>query len=338
MEEFFLLLSLLIILFSAELFTNGIEHLGEKLTLSQAVVGSILAAIGTALPETIVPLVAILFYHGKSGAHIGVGAILGAPFMLITMGMFTIGLGLIMGSLLKKRKFQLEIEINTLKRDLFFFLISFSLAIFVPHFLPNTKQLHYLIAIFLLINYFIYVFSTFKATSVETEADAPLYIFRIFSVKNPPFKLDVLSGLLQTVLAVIIMIKGAHLFVESLEKLSLKLGLDPLLFSLILAPIATELPEKFNSFLWSMKGKDILAFGNMSGAMVFQSTFPVSVGLLFTSWNVKGLALVSALITLSLAAIYFLFVKFRKNIPPYLLFFSGLSYFVYIFLVIYSIK
>ena len=335
MEEFLLFLSLLIILFSAELFTNGIEHLGEKFSLSQAVVGSVLAAVGTALPETIVPLVAILFYHGKSGAHIGVGAILGAPFMLITIGMFIIGMGLLVGTILKKREFKTKIEINTIKRDLTFFLISFSLAIFVPHFLPNTRHFHYLIAFFLLINYFIYVFFTFKASSIDVEADTPLYINRVLGLKELPFKVDVVLALTQTVMAILIMIKGAHLFVENLEKLSLKWGLDPLLFSLLIAPIATELPEKFNSFLWSMRGKDVLAFGNMSGAMVFQSTFPVSVGLLFTSWNIKGLAFVSAMITLCLASIYLAFAKFFKKIPPYLLFSSGLAYFIYILLVVH---
>ena len=51
------------------------------------------------------------------------------------------------------------------------------------------------------------------------------------------------------------------------------------MLALILAPLATELPEKVNSFFWVRDGKDSLALGNISGAMVFQSTIPVGIGL-----------------------------------------------------------
>ena len=43
----------------------------------------------------------------------------------------------------------------------------------------------------------------------------------------------------------------------------------------MIAPLATELPEKPNSVLWMREGKDALALGNVTGAMVFQATVPV---------------------------------------------------------------
>ena len=81
---------LLVILVSAEIFTNALEHLGEKLKISEGVTGSIFAAIGTALPETLVPLLALLSSHGdlETNHQVGVGAILGAPLMLSTLTMF----------------------------------------------------------------------------------------------------------------------------------------------------------------------------------------------------------------------------------------------------------
>jgi cation:H+ antiporter len=105
MEYVSLILSLFVILVCAEAFTNGVEVFGERLSLSQAVVGSILAAVGTALPETIIPLVAILLYKGEGGSQIGVGAILGAPFMLATIGMCMVGLGASDKLFTKKKKF-----------------------------------------------------------------------------------------------------------------------------------------------------------------------------------------------------------------------------------------
>ncbi|HZC19715.1 MAG TPA: hypothetical protein VE225_08370, partial [Rubrobacteraceae bacterium] len=55
-----MLLSLAAILGAAVLFTNAIEMLGERLNLGQGAVGSVLAAVGTALPETMIPVVALI--------------------------------------------------------------------------------------------------------------------------------------------------------------------------------------------------------------------------------------------------------------------------------------
>ena len=57
--------------------------------------------------------------------------------------------------------------------------------------------------------------------------------------------------------------------------------MSQVLLALVVAPIATELPEKFNSIIWIRQGKDTLAMGNITGAMVFQSAIPVSVALIF---------------------------------------------------------
>src|SRR5262249_35479319 len=71
------------------------------------------------------------------------------------------------------------------------------------------------------------------------------------------------------------------------------IGIEALVLALILAPLATELPEKVNSFFWVREGKDALALGNISGAMVFQSTIPVGIGLIFTDWALDGNAILS---------------------------------------------
>ncbi|MDQ3777482.1 MAG: hypothetical protein M3310_01235, partial [Actinomycetota bacterium] len=84
---------------------------------------------------------------------------------------------------------------------------------------------------------------------------------------------------LQLVVALGAIVGGAHIFVEQVLDVADSLGLEPLVLSLVLAPFATELPEKANSFFWVRDGKDSLALGNITGAMVFQSTLPVSIGL-----------------------------------------------------------
>ena len=69
MELLVLALSFVIILLGAELFTNGIEWFGRKLELAEGAVGSVLAAVGTALPETMIPIIAIGFATGENRAR-----------------------------------------------------------------------------------------------------------------------------------------------------------------------------------------------------------------------------------------------------------------------------
>jgi cation:H+ antiporter len=95
------------------------------------------------------------------------------------------------------------------------------------------------------------------------------------------------------------MVGGAHLFVEELLHVAESLGVEPLVLSLVLAPLATELPEKANSFFWVREGKDALALGNITGAMVFQSTIPISIGLLLTDWDLDRFAAVSIILGLA---------------------------------------
>lgn len=329
-EIFLLLFNLLIILLCAEVFTNGLEVFGKKLSLSQAIVGSVLAAVGTALPETIIPLVAIFLHKGQTGHSIGVGAILGAPFMLATMAFLMIGLTVVSGYITKRRTFVFEAEIPTVKRDLIFFLIMYSTGIF----LPSITKWHIIVAVMLLFGYIFYLYTTFRSESNAIVHEERLYFDRILGKIIPVKKFKIFFSLLQVLLSLLLMIKGAHGFVEALGEVSFKLGVDPLVFALLIAPVATELPEKFNSITWTFKGRDTLAMGNVTGAMVFQSTFPVSIGIIFTEWNITGYALLSACLAILSGVIILGEIFMRKKISPFTLIFLGTFYLIYAFLVL----
>jgi len=276
-----LLVALVLVFMAAQAFTNSLEFLGERLGVSEGVTGSIFAAVGTALPETIVPIVAIL--AGGAAQHVneevGMGAILGAPFMLATlslgvMGLFAAG----------KRGWTdtLQPEISGIKRDIGTFLCAFLLVVMAA-FMPETWP-HELIAIILVIMYFFYVLITIRASASlvdnghATEADQPLYLGRILPARPWVAVLQLLAGLA-------ILIWGARLFVDGAEQLSRILGVSALVVSLLIVPIATELPEKVNSVIWIRRGRDTLAFGNITGAMVFQGTMIPAIGMLLMPWR-----------------------------------------------------
>jgi cation:H+ antiporter len=327
MEFAGLIISLILILLAAEGFTNGVEVLGRRLAFSQAVVGSVLAAVGTALPETILPMVAIFSASaGHAGKDIGVGAILGAPFMLATAGFFLVGITSLFMCHRNKRVNEVRVEHGALRRDLSFFLAIYAMAVFFPIWFGPAivKPLAFL----LMAGYVLYVVRTVQSDSPELEHFEGLHLLKM------PIRWGWMEDkdhslfwvVTQIACALLVMVSGAHMFVKNLEIISTAWGMNPLLFALLIAPVATELPEKFNSVTWTLKGKDALAVGNITGAMVFQSAFPVSVGLLCTSWQVTGLALVSAFIALGSAALLLIASYWRGRISPWLMAMGGLLY------------
>jgi cation:H+ antiporter len=298
MNLFFeLLLFLLAILVAAEVFVNALEHLGEKLKISEGVTGSLFAAVGTAMPETIVPLLAIFAGTGDTRANeeIGVGAILGAPLMLSTLSVFLMSV-----SVFRQRgaKGHLAPERSGLKRDLDFFLVAFSLsfvALFIPH---EQGWVRAALAFVMVMIYFVYVLLTLKASSKlvadghATEAEEPMWLTRLGLPQNLPVIL------VQLGLGVVLLVFGAEGFIECVQEAAPILGISPLLLSLMIVPVATELPEKVNSILWIRRRKDTLAFGNITGAMVFQGTLLPAIGVALTAWAPHKEVLTGIVITL----------------------------------------
>src|SRR5581483_2107260 len=98
-----------------------------------------------------------------------------------------------------------------------------------------------------------------------------------------------------------LLIIGANGFIHGVEQIAAELNVSVLLLSLLIVPIATELPEKVNSILWIRRGKDTLAFGNITGAMVFQGTLLPAIGIMLTPWEPRIEVLGGVVVTLSAA-------------------------------------
>lgn len=321
--------SFVLLLLGAEIFTNGVEWLGQYLGLGNSATGSVLAAVGTALPETLIPVIALVgaFLSGKgseAASEIGVGAILGAPFLLATIAMFLVGVSVIAYSGRREHGRDFHVNDESTERDLFFFFVGYVLAV-VAAFVPGWAGI--LIGIFLVAWYCLYLYRTIKNDDMpgDDEELDPLYLGRLVErlgggsgghsvpdggehaedTRTPSGGRGVADRSesvgtgygqdppgwavgLQTLIALAVIIGGAHLFVTEIRFFSNEVFAIPAaILSLLLAPFATELPEKFNSILWISDDKDTLALGNITGAMAFQGTLPVTIGILFTSWDLS---------------------------------------------------
>jgi cation:H+ antiporter len=327
-----LFLMLIVILIAAEVFTNALEHLGEKLGISEGVTGSLFAAVGTALPETMVPLLALLAgtQNGAINEEIGVGSILGAPLMLATLSISLMAI-----AVWKRRGTQghLRPERTGLTRDLNFFIIAFSfaaVAMYVPHTLPAIR---YALGACMVMIYFIYVMMTLKASKAlvedghATEAGGDMFLCKVGLPNN------MIVIVVQLVLGVALLIAGAKGFINGVEAAAHIIGISALLLSLLIIPIATELPEKVNSILWIRKGKDTLAFGNITGAMVFQGTLLPAIGVMLTPWAPRQEVVLGIAMTM-LAAIWLRYLVAKGGLKVWHLLVNGAMYVTYLVLVL----
>jgi cation:H+ antiporter len=323
-----LLVMLVIILIAAEVFTNALEHLGERLGISEGVTGSLFAAVGTAMPESMVPILA--FFAGGSNPEIneeiGVGAILGAPLMLSTLSLFLMTL-----AVLNRRGLagHLRPERTGLARDLNFFLVAFVIAaaaLFIPH---QAKGVQSLLAMVMLVIYFVYVMMTVRASADlvreghGTEAHREMFLCRLGMPDN------MFVVVLQIALGLGLLILGAKGFIHGVEQASVHLGVSALFLSLLIVPVATELPEKVNSILWIRRGKDTLAFGNITGAMVFQGTVLPAIGLLLTPWEPRKEVIAGILVALA-ASVWLRYCLAQGQLAVWQLMLNGILYVGYI--------
>jgi cation:H+ antiporter len=351
LDALLLLAAFALILIGAELFTNGVEWLGQILGMSEGATGSILAAIGTATPETLVPIVAILFTQSVEADDIGVGAILGAPFMLGTLVMLLIG---VTAYALRGRRGRdtLRVDRAHASRDLGFFLVMYSGALAIA-LIPPFREVKHILGWVFLPTYFVYLYLVLR-TPVTSEADVEEAVeekeafdalsfgtyLRRAGARLDPHRPPAWLIAAQTLLAFGGILLGAKIFAAWIDAFSHAMGFNALLVALLLAPLATELPEAANSLIWTKDGKDVIALGNVAGAMVFQSTVPVTVGVLLTPWILGPFGTLAAVFALVSGGLIYVQLRFRTRgdaLPLSSLVVGGSLYVIFIAYVVTTI-
>ena len=267
--------SIVLIYFSCEFFVNGIEWVGKRFNIAKNAVGTILAAFGTALPESVVTLVAVAFGTTPEQKDIGVGAALGGPLVLSTIAYAVVGLSIIMFRKRREMGNLVCCDCDKLSRDQMWFLVIFAFKILLGLVIFSMKPWTGLL---FLAAYGLYCYREMSAHPEEADILEPL---RFRPKKEEP---ETMWILVQTLLALVFVFVGSRIFVNQLEAVSLSFGVLPHIVALLLSPVATELPEILNAVIWVRQGKEMLALSNVSGAMMIQATVPSAFGLFFTPW------------------------------------------------------
>ncbi|WP_433346276.1 sodium:calcium antiporter [Microtetraspora malaysiensis] len=316
------------IYFSCEWFVNAVEWLGERLNVGKMAVGTILAAFGTALPESVVTLVAVTTGDTEEAKNIGVGAAMGGPLALATVAYGVSGVVLLVHR--RKRRAAVMVggsgaveadppegsaqalgtarDMARLAKDqkwfLPIFIVKVGLGLVAFAFKPVLGLLFFAA-------YAVYFWREIRAGHDEDD-ELELEPLKFQPKAASPATWAVIAQTLAT-LAVIFF--ASRLFVNQLEIIGPMIGLSASVTALLLSPIATELPETMNAIIWIRQGKTKLALANISGAMMIQATVPSGLGLLFTAWKFDSALLWSGLVTM-VAIVYLLATMRAHKLTP----------------------
>ena len=298
-------LSAAAIYFACEYFVNGIEWLGHRLNLGATAVGSVLAAFGTALPETAVTFMAVVVGDTPAQKDIGVGAAMGGPLVLATLGYAVVGIALVFHHRrLGRATYEVRADHDRLSRDQAAFLGVFAVKVALGLVAFAIKPW---LAVLFLAAYAAYVWREIRHsdTAPEEEHLEPLKIRP--KVAEP----SLAWAALQATSALVVIGIASRVFVGQLEAIGVAMQWSPHLVALLLSPVATELPETMNALIWVRQGKERLALANISGAMMIQATIPSALGIFFTPWRFDGLLIASGVITA--VAIAYQWLVFRRG-------------------------
>ncbi len=313
----------MLILIATVVFTNTIEHIARRMSWSHSFTGAIVAPLITSFPELTVFVIAVFIYRGTTGAEIGIGTILGEPFMASTIAYALVFVAIIIAMSLNKRK-KRDLKVERVLRIPYAFIVVLFPLILIPYFF-NVLILKYLFAILFLGSYGYYMLQMYKNRAAEyVEESGDLLLSRVLEPN--------VALVLQLILSIVGIYFGSSILVQSIEQVSVNTGLSALATAIILVPVGTAIPETLSAMIWAYKGKDSFAISSLVGEKVLYSTFYPGMALLFVPWLLDYYAYISVIATTTISLIYLYYIN-KGRIPSYALLFGLIFFIIYVFLV-----
>lgn len=354
MVHVLLLLGCAVVIYLAcEWFINAVEWLGARMKIGAVAVGSILAAVGTALPESVVTLVAVLFGSPSAGDDIAVGAALGGPLVVGTLAYGVTGGMLLLrhrsraiatmaaggagrGSPVSGSRVLGGTDTDRMARDQTWFIVIFVVKVALGLVAFAIKPW---LGLLFFAAYAVYFWREMRDDSDEASQEdlEPLKLQRLLKLQRHRESPATWAVVTQTVVTLVTIFGASQLFVGQLEWAGPALGLPAAVVALLLSPVATELPEILNAIIWVRQGKTRLALANISGAMMIQATVPSGIGLLGTPWRFDTPLLVAGVATLA-SVLYLLAMFRRRSVTPTKLALASLFYVAFAVALVISLR
>ncbi|UTB33010.1 MAG: calcium/sodium antiporter [Methanobacterium sp. ERen5] len=281
-----LLVALIIVIKSADIFVDSLVEVGESLGISQIILGVTASAIGTSLPEFGSAMIAVF----SGNPDIGVGVVIGSNIWNIAgiLGISSLAAGYIF---VKKEE---------LKRDgLMTLLTAVILLIFMLLFNDITRVVGVVLVVVYIIYLYILIKSQHKKSNSEeleveesTKSEKP----EISSSGSVLVEEVMVSGrsrnknILISLVGLIGLILGSRLLVYSGVEIGELTGVPQIIMGLFALAIGTSMPELVVTVRSAMKKMHSLSIGTVLGSNIFNILIGIGIPSLFMTIPVEKLA------------------------------------------------
>ena len=271
MEYIILIVTLVGIVFGADLLLNGSVAIAKRFHVSDFVIGAVIVGIGTSVPELVVSFFGAL----KGNADVAIGNVVGSNIfnVLGILGITAICFPIAIDK--KNMTFEIPFCIG----------ISILLTLLALNFFDGTpaviSRVDGIILLLLFAGYMWYSFTRDKKTGLtEASEDMP-------TEKPTPLWL----AIVKVVVGLGVLIVSCDMFVDDAVSIAKSWGVDDAIISLTLIACGTSLPELAASVVAAFKKNTQLALGNIVGSNIFNI-------LLILGLSSQVMPLVSADITI----------------------------------------
>lgn len=238
------IVSLALLVFSADKFINYAEKIGLSLGIPSFVIGVTVVALGTSLPELVSSIVAIL----NDEPSIVIGNVVGSNITNILLVLGTVGV-------VAK---QFTISFNFKKIDLPFFIVA-TFFLVITCWDREFTMIEGIIGLVMLIAYLVITLSSGNDLKDKI----------LPSLKPIHFLWLLLAGFG--------IYLGAKYNVDSVITIGEKLNISPAIIALTAVALGTSLPELFVSMAAIKKNNAEIAVGNVLGSNIFNALLIMSV-------------------------------------------------------------
>lgn len=315
MEIVWLLVSLVILYFSAEGLVSGASSLAKRIGISPLVIGLTIVSVGTSAPELVVSVKAAL--NGQSA--LSIGNVLGSNFFNIGI---ILGLSALIYPLAVKRQLlKLDVPVMILAALLFFLFFLDSII----------SRIEALIFIVMFVSYTVYLLISSKKKNIKTQdSDSEKEMHLEEEIRlNKHWTLDILLigvGLLG-------LVYGSDLLVENAVIIAARLGMSEAMIGLTIVAAGTSMPELATSVVAAVKKRADIAIGNVVGSNIFNILLILGVAGLIQPISAPDINYVDSLFVIGISLLLWIFMKRGTRITRW----QGAA-FILFYLVYFSVK
>lgn len=247
MEYIILIVTLVGIVFGADLLLNGSVAIAKRFHVSDFVIGAVIVGIGTSVPELVVSFFGAL----KGNADVAIGNVVGSNIFNV-LGILGLT-ALLFPIAIDKKNMTFEIP--------FCIVVSVLVTLLALNFFNGTpatiSRIDGLILILLFFGYMYYSFVRDKKNAQQAPVEA-----------NEPI-LSLWKSILKVVGGLALLIVSCDFFVDSAVSIAKSWGVSDAIISLTLIACGTSLPELAASVVAAFKKNTQLALGNIVGSNIF---------------------------------------------------------------------